>query len=246
MMTQTIYDKHQQFYIDFVDRMMAAETGFWPVMFSRYEVLLGSKLPGAKVCDVACGEGYLSRHLNGLGAGEVVGVDLSAALIETAVQRSASPRLTYQVDDAQQLNSLSNASFDIVVSQMALMDIPDHRAMFTAVRRILKLGGVFLFSLLHPCFETPFQLPDERPTIEDEDGNPVAFIVRRYGSEGYWQSGGDGVRGHMGAYHRMLSTYINDLIAAGFRIDRIEEPLVEGGGLEAEVPKVVIMVGTAE
>jgi hypothetical protein len=44
----------------------------------------------------------------------------------------------------------------------------------------------------------------------------------------------------------MLSTYINDLIAAGFRIDKIEEPLVEGGGLEAEVPKVVIMVGTAE
>lgn len=129
---------------------------------------------------------------------------------------------------------------------MALMDIPDHKAMFTAVHRILKPGGLFVFSLLHPCFETPFKLPDEPPTIDDEAGNPVAYVIRRYGTEGHWQSGGDGVRGHMGAHHRMLSTYLNDMIRAGFRIDKIDEPLVEGGGLEAEVPRGLLVVGTAE
>ncbi len=245
-MNKTIYDEHQQFYIDFVDRALAAETGFWQVLLSRFEAVLGTRLLGAQVCDVACGEGYLSRHLAGLGAGAVVGVDLSSALIETAVQRSNSDKLTFQVDDAQTLSSLADNSFDMAVSQMAMMDIPDHQAMFTAVHRVLKKGGVFAFSLLHPCFENPFYLPDELPTLDDADGNPVAYIVRRYGTEGYWQSGGDGVRGHMGAYHRTLSTYINGLIAAGFRLEKIEEPLVEDGGLLAEVPRVLIVVGTAE
>jgi hypothetical protein len=55
-----------------------------------------------------------------------------------------------------------------------------------------------------------------------------------------------GVRGHMGAYHRMVSTYVNDLITAGFRLERLEEPLVAGGGLMGMVPKVMVVVGRVE
>lgn len=244
-MDKTIYDENRAFYVDFVDKMNGLEDSFWGVMVSKYEEILGDRLVGARVCDVACGEGYLSRHLLGLGAGEVVGVDLSEALIETAEQRRSEDRLSFMVDDAQRLTTQADGSFDIAVCQMALMDIPDHKATFKSVRRILKPGGIFVFSLLHPCFETPFKLPDERPTLEDETGNPVALLVRRYGTEGHWQSGGDGVRGHMGAYHRTLSTYLNDFISAGFRLDRLEEPLVQGEGLEAEIPKVIIVEGTA-
>jgi hypothetical protein len=50
----------------------------------------------------------------------------------------------------------------------------------------------------------------------------------------------------MGAYHRILSTYINDLLSAGFRLEKLEEPLMEGGGLLAQVPKALLVVGTAE
>jgi SAM-dependent methyltransferase len=142
--------------------------------------------------------------------------------------------------------TLADDSFDIAVSQMAMMDIPDPRAMFRSVKRVLKPGGVFVFSLLHPCFEAPYLLPDEEPFLADEEGNWTAVVVRWYGREGHWQSGGDGVRGHMGAYHRMMSTYINDLITAGFRLEKLEEPLVEGGGLMEQVPKVMIVAGTAE
>jgi ubiquinone/menaquinone biosynthesis C-methylase UbiE len=188
----------------------------------------------------------VSRFLAEAGAAEVVGVDISARLIETARGRNALENVSFRVDDAHQLGTLADGSFDVVVSQMAMMDIADHRAMFGAVRRVLRRGGVFVFSLLHPCFEGPYLLPGEEPFVEDEAGNLVACVVRWYGREGYWQSGGDGVRGHMGAYHRMVSTYVNDLITAGFRLERLEEPLVEGGGLMAMVPKVMIMVGMVE
>src|ERR1041385_177852 len=244
-MNKTIYDQNVQFYIDFVDKSLADENGLWHVLMSRFKEILGDRLKGARVCDIACGEGYLSRFLTQFGTREVIGIDISASLIEVARQRSHESNLSYRVDDAQQLKTFSASSADIAVSQLAIMDIPDHRAMFGSVRRILKVGGAFVFSLLHPCFETPFHAPDELPFLVDESGNAIASVVRRYASEGFWQSGGTGVRGHMGAYHRTLSTLINDLLATGFVLERLEEPVVEGNGLSSEVPRVLLVAARA-
>ena len=241
MVSETIYDKHVQFYLDFVDRNLADENGLWRVLLSRFKEILGDRLRGARVCDIACGEGYLSRFLAQFGPQEVIGIDISAALIDVATQRRNAPNLSYRVDDAQQLQTFSDASIDIVVSQLAIMDISDHRALFRSARRVLRPGGAFVFSLLHPCFETPFHAPDESPFQVDESGNAIAYVVRRYASEGFWKSGGTGVRGHMGAYHRTLSTLLNDLLTAGFLIEKLDEPVVEGRGLFSQVPQVLLV-----
>ena len=240
-MKETIYDKHVQFYIDFVDRNLADESGLWHVLLSRFKEILRDRLKGARICDIACGEGYLSRFLGQFGPQEVIGIDLSDALIDIATQRKNASNLSYRVDDAQYLRTFSDASVDIAVSQLAIMDIPDNRALFKSVRRVLKAGGTFVFSMLHPCFETPFHAPDESPFLVDENGTAIAYVVRRYASEGIWQSGGTGVRGHMGAYHRKLSTLLNDLIAAGFLLERLDEPVVEGRGLLSQVPQALLV-----
>ena len=240
-MNETIYDRHVQFYLDFVDRNLADENGLWHVLLSRFKEILGDRVKGARICDIACGEGYLSRSLAQLGPQEVIGIDLSAALIDIADQRKNASNLSYRVDDAQQLQTFSDASIDIAVSQLAIMDIPDHRALFRSVRRVLKAGGTFVFSMLHPCFETPFHAPEESPFLVDTNGTAIAYVVRRYGSEGFWQSGGTGVRGHMGAYHRKLSTLLNELLAAGFLLEKLDEPVVEGRGLLSQVPQALLV-----
>jgi ubiquinone/menaquinone biosynthesis C-methylase UbiE len=240
-MSDTVYDKHIQFYLDFVDRTLAKENGLWHVLLSRFKEILGDRLKGARVIDIACGEGYLSRFLSQLGPREVIGIDISAPLIDIAIRRSNGMNLSYRVDDAQHLRTFSDASVDIAASQMAIMDIPDHRAMFRSVRRVLKLGGAFVFSLLHPCFEAPFREPDESRFLVDANGLPTAYVIRRYTSEGFWQSGGTGVRGHVGAYHRTLSTLINDLLTAGFLLERLDEPTVESNGLFSQVPQILMV-----
>jgi SAM-dependent methyltransferase len=246
VLSATVYDRHAQFYVDFVDRGLASDNGYVSLLLSTLAGCVGDRLKGARVCDLCCGEGYVGRYLLTQGARDVVGIDLSSELIEVARRRAGAAGLSYRVDDAEALGSVADGEFDIVVSQLAMMDVADHRRMFAAVRRVLVQGGVFVFSVLHPCFEgRPFHVRDAPPYLLDDAGQPIAYAVRRYASEGFWDSGGDGVRGHMGAHHRTLSTYINDLLAAGFALERLDEPLAGGDaaqkGLFAEVPTVLVV-----
>jgi SAM-dependent methyltransferase len=241
-MNATAYDRHAEFYVEFVDRGLAAEDRHYDLLLATLTDCLGNRLTNARVCDLCCGEGYLGRHLLARGAREVIGIDLSSALIEVARRRAPAPALSYRVDDAHELRSVSDGAFDIVASQLAMMDVADHRRLFAAVRRVLVPGGPFVFSLLHPCFKArPFHVRAAPEHVLDEKGEPIAIAVRRYASEGFFDSGGDGVRGRMGSYHRMLSTYVNDLVASGFAIERLEEPLAGGVGVFAEVPTVLII-----
>jgi hypothetical protein len=39
----------------------------------------------------------------------------------------------------------------------------------------------------------------------------------------------------------MISTYLNDLITAGFRVVRVEEPVMPVEGLLSRVPRVLVI-----
>jgi SAM-dependent methyltransferase len=251
---QTVYDRHAQFYVAFVDRgREAAAANGYDHLLARTEARLGPALNGARVCDLCCGEGYVGRWLKQRGARKVVGVDLSSALIEVAMARADVAGLSYVCQDAAKLREAVTGDFDVVVCHMGLQDVADHRALFDAVRKVLKPGGAFVFSLLHPAFMAPCHAVEAPPLILDDEGRAVGVDVRRYATEGYWNSGGDGVRGRMGSYHRMISTYVNDLLASGFQLDGLEELLANQGpygspaaeGVAAEIPSLMLVAATA-
>ena len=184
--------------------------------------MLGN-VEGRQICDLACGEGFLSRVLAERQA-VVTGIDISENLLAHARRQSIGLPIEYLRDDAQSLAVVPDASFDAVVCNMALMDIPNLEATFRTANRILRPAGMFIFVVLHPCFETPFNV-DNSPIVEDEEGNFAALKITRYGEEGKWYSGGTGMRGTLGSIHRMLCTYLNTLVAAGFTISDVVEPL---------------------
>jgi len=84
------------------------------------------QVDGLKVLDLACGNGYLSRRLARSGA-KVIGVDAAASIVELARSREEREPLgiTYHVADAARLDMLEDGTFDVVLSNMALMDLPD-------------------------------------------------------------------------------------------------------------------------
>lgn len=230
-MTKAAYDKIDDFYLKFVQSSLQNPHSLFS-QSTQFLVEMIGDVAGRHLLDLCCGEGHFARTLAHQGA-IVVGADISEVNLAKAKQTSAeTSALTFVRDDAQSLSTFKDQRFDVVVCKMALMDIPDINATCQAVHRVLKPDGRFIAALLHPCFETPFRVPFERVET-DEAGQFKYHRVQRYFDEGLWYSGGTGVRGHVGAHHRTLSTYINSLLANGLRIVRLEEPQLHAGEMDS-------------
>jgi len=208
---------------------------------------LSGNVHGKLILDLACGQGWVARKLARRGA-LVTGIDLSRRLLDIAAEYETLEPLgiRYVYDDAQTLKNVDECAFDGVICNLAVMDIPDVHATFHAAHRILQENGWFIFSLTHPCYE----VPRGRWMIR-EDG-AQARDVTGYFEEGFWRSDNPhGVRGQVGAYHRMLSTYLNALAEAGFCLERMHEPRATGCRAEQvpgnrEVPSFILIRARAD
>lgn len=180
---------------------------------------------GRRVCAVACGQGREARFLAERGA-VVTGVELSEQQLARARAYETEHPLgiTYVQGDAGTLAGLDDGTFDGVVCHMALMDIPDLERTLRAISRVLRDGGWFVFSITHPCFKTP--LVGE---LVDHATGTVRRTVGRYFVEGRWEKGPGQVSERLPAvaYHRTLSTYVNELAAAGLVIEQLREPVFD-------------------
>jgi len=197
---------------------------------------------GQSVCDLACGQGWIARELARRGA-RVTGIDLAENLLAIARQheKQIPLHIKYVHGDAQVALELADISFDGCICVMALMNMPDILAVFSTVQRILKPGGWFVFAITHPCFQTP-----GAQWITTQEGN-MARVVNAYFNEGVWTSSSPGgVRSRVGEHHRMLSTYLNTLVAAGLVFERMVEPAANdeiSGRLPGnwEVPSILLL-----
>jgi SAM-dependent methyltransferase len=97
--------------------------------------------PGDRWLDLACGTGAIASRAAAAGA-DVVGIDLSPGLIETAKADAAAQGLDidYRVGDAENLD-LPDASFDKVSSTVGIMFAPDHAATADELARVTEPGG---------------------------------------------------------------------------------------------------------
>ena len=174
--------------------------------------LLGD-VRSARVLDLACGQGRVSRELARRGA-SVVGVDLSEKLLAKAVAAEMEGGLGIEFvrGDACKFRR-ERGSFDAVVCHFGLSDIDDLEGALATVTHSLRANGIFVFSILHPCF--PGGGPDAPSSWHPEGG---------YFSEGWWLAANTGFRGKVGANHRMLSTYLNKLHEHGLIGERFAEP----------------------
>jgi ubiquinone/menaquinone biosynthesis C-methylase UbiE len=97
--------------------------------------------PGVQWLDLACGTGAVAELAAAAGA-DVVGIDLSPGLIETAQERAKQQGLTidYRVGDCEKLD-VGDATFDVVSSTCGVMFAPDHEATARELARIVRPGG---------------------------------------------------------------------------------------------------------
>jgi SAM-dependent methyltransferase len=97
-----------------------------------------------RVLDVGCGTGQVARDAARVAvAGSVLGVDLSAAMLDVARQRAAADGLsnvTFEQSDAQ-VHRFEAGAFDVAVSRTGAMFFGDKVAAFRNIARALRPGG---------------------------------------------------------------------------------------------------------
>ena len=186
---------------------------------------------GEQVLDIGCGNGVLARRLAELG-GQVVANDFSSELIELAKQRGQSPDtipITYSIIDATDENallSLGEGRFDAITCTMAIMDMPTLVPMFRAIRRLLTSNGRFVFSTMHPAFNS------NNPIFVQEKGDSSGVFYTQYAVKiGAYidipPTKGVGAPNEPNPhyyYHRPLQELLGLAFAEGFVLDGLEEP----------------------
>jgi len=171
-----------------------------------------------RILDAGCGEGYLSRILAKSNA-HIMAVDYSKRIIEIAKERTSSNlSINYKYGNCENLNFLEDNSFDLIVSNMVIQDLAHYEKAFQEMYRLLVEGGIFIFSILHPCFITP-----QSGWEKTEDGKKLHWNVDNYFFEGaYEQRMGEPEK--IILFHRTLTSYMNALIKAGFTLEKLVEP----------------------
>lgn len=180
--------------------------------------------PGERILEIACGNGALARRMAAAGA-RVVATDFSTEFLRLARERTAArPDLAERIDyrlvdatDEARLLALGEAgSFDAAVCVMGLMDMPTIDPLMAALARLLKSGGHFVWTVVHPCFNSwgaTRQIEEE-----NRDGEMVATYavkVTRYLRP--FTSKGIGIVGQP-VPHYSFERPLGMLFASGFRV----------------------------
>lgn len=200
--TRNTYDEYASQYTAMIGAQEKAGVESSPLMSPFLRVV--GNVSGLTVLDAGCGEGYLSRILAQRGA-KVIGIDISAPLIEIARTKAFAEQITYQVADLSQPLRSYQGYFDLAVSFFVLNDVPDYRGFLTNLGSVLKPGGRLVLFM----------------------NNPYSFVTRNFVTN-YFASGQAfpylgladlGVKVHF--YQRTLEEYLDACFAAGFQLQRL-------------------------
>jgi ubiquinone/menaquinone biosynthesis C-methylase UbiE len=148
------------------------EKRYRALQWEKYEIMIDIPLKG-RILDLGCGTGLLASFLyKNAGAlmGDVtlVGVDISLNMLQRAQPREA----VIQAD--MDFLPFRDHVFDAVLSFTSLQNLPSLDYVFKEVRRVLKAGHPFIFTILRK---------EDSPLITEKVGRFFALSRRVCGED---------------------------------------------------------------
>jgi SAM-dependent methyltransferase len=185
-------------------------------------------LHGRACLDLGCGSGLYSALLAERG-GIVTAIDRSALMLDAARTLSAHEHIQYHQMGMEEA-AFPDASFDMVISNMALHYLADMPAMVNKIAAWTRPGGTFILTVEHPIFTATRETPlatwhdgdaatRDKPLDTGHDGAPhTEWIITNYFATGARQ-GPFGLH-----YHHTFQDYLDAFVTAGFLLQAISEP----------------------
>jgi len=187
---------------------------------------IGGNMEGLSIIDLACGEGIYTRKLKKLGASDILGVDLSAAMIALAEESEAQESIgcKYAVHDV--LTFQSNTLYDLAVG-MYLLNYASSRIELLQFCKVayslLKPGGRFIGFNDNPMNDPnnygnykKYGFVKETPS-DREEGDPIKYTIINP----------NGIQFQFNNFYLHPSTYIACMLEAGFSHFTWEGPFLQ-------------------
>jgi ubiquinone/menaquinone biosynthesis C-methylase UbiE len=171
---------------------------------------------GKRALDMGCGPGWYAAWLVEHGA-QVVGLDISAQMVEQARQRLGDQATFHQHDLSQPLTFAADASFDIAVAPLMLHYVTARVAALREVARVLATDGCLVVSTMHPF-----------DVWKRHGGSYFATEL----VQDTWNRSSQTVQ--MPYWRVSLTTLCDEFSQAGFLIDRLLEPQPEPAAAEVD------------
>ncbi len=188
-----------------------AETSTTNARYDRPAILdLAGDVAGKRVLDVGCAAGHLSSLLATRGA-DVLGVDASEGMVRIARELFGDVAKFETADVSQPLKFVEDASIDVITASLVLHYLKDWGPTLAEFRRVLKPGGVLVFSVHHPGEDWRWFEKDDYFQLELLDDE---FPLGEYKQKVQF-------------YRRPLSWTFGAVRDGGFAVDRLVEPMPE-------------------
>lgn len=181
---------------------------YGPGMPNENKLKLMGNLKGKNVLEIGCGGAQCGISFAKKGA-KVIGIDLSKEQLKYAKSLVEKNKVKIKLlqGDIENLHQIKSNSQDIVFSSWALLYVSNIKKCFKEVYRVLKKKGIFIFSTSHPFWKV----------IDSK----TLRVKRCYYKTGRYETSH---KGTYVSYHHMISELVNNLISAGFILERMEEP----------------------
>ncbi|OAX82693.1 hypothetical protein ACJ72_02958 [Emergomyces africanus] len=202
--------------------------------------------PGDRALDLATGNGLVARWLASKGA-HVIATDGSQIMLDHARRRGVDANgenvnsISYQILDATSTEDFEKfivqetadeGTFDIVIMNMAIMDIATLGPLAAALPKLLKKNtGRFVATLLHPFITSGgarvIEYADSRETGREEE--TISFKLTHYLTtpRPIKAEALKGQPSYQYTFHRPVHEILAPFLQSGLVLDALEEPNFE-------------------
>lgn len=160
------------------------------------------------VLDAGCGNGYWTRRLSRLSR-EVIGVDASREMVKIASSKTNPKNVQYTTVDIGRELPFPNETFDLVFSNMVFHYIRNLKFLASEIFRVLKPGGILIFSISHPDYER-----SKDPTL-NKIQKRTRFTTQTLGG-----------RAKLSEYYEPFEGYKRKFLETGFTLIGLKEPAI--------------------